>query len=376
MQFNEYLKKLQGVKLECLNILNDLMALLDLYSNFKKDPTGSIDAVIDHELTQDHGIFKEEIRLGIQQAFTYDIAYNKGLSELTLMIKEKVDLFKSTLEQFKLSRFLEESQELNTKNLLTLDTKSLFDRKEVINRNVDKVLFAKRTLEFLHSIYRGDLIHGKQCNDLFNNLSVLVKGLFQGITSKESIQEKLAAVKQNTAIVFRNDLNEVDLKDLYNRTLKPLINLRREQIPESDLDSLIKIINHNTSNKKSGIIDSPQEVYLKYSTLINNLTLTSRTLNESLEDIYEVYSVAYQTTFLTIWGTLNRTVDQVLNTLETQEDSNLLVNHLKGYVEIVYDLFSYFVGGIYYIKAEVDIYILIFKIMMQITVLSSLDKKN
>lgn len=375
MKFREHVTKLQGVKVDLINTLNHIQTLVDLYKNFKKDPVGSIDTIVESELTTEHTMFKEEIALGIKQPLTYDIAYNKCLSELQLLIKEHITLFKTTLERYKLSDFLKETQELNNKNSLT-DTKFLYDKKEVINRTVDKALFYKRTLNFLHSIYRGDLLNGKEVNSLFINLNKLVKGLFTGITSTETINLNLNNVKQSTYALFKNNVEESDLKSLYTHTLKPYVNIKVESIPDSDLDSIINLICNNVNNVSSGFKDEPNTVYVKYSDLINTLTLKAKVVNDNLGSLNDSVNTTYQTTLPVVWDSFNKTFDNLLMSLDNDTNSEEIINRLKQYTEILQDLFSYIIAMMYYIKAEVDIFKLVFNILQEITVLSNVDLKR
>lgn len=375
MKFKEHVTKLQGVKVDLINTLNHIQTLVDLYKNFKKDPVGSIETIVASELTAEHSIFKEEISLGIKQPLTYDIAYNKCLSELQLLIKDHITLFKSTLDRYKLSDFLKETQELNNKNSLT-DTKFLYDKKEVINRTVDKNMFYKRTLNFLHSIYRGDLLNGKEVNSLFINLNKLVKGLFTGITSTETINLNLNNVKQSTFALFKNNVEDTDLKTLYSQTLKPYVSIKLESIPDSDLDSIINLICNNVNNVSSGFKDEPNNVYVKYSDLINTLTLKAKVVNDNLGSLNDSVNTTYQSTLPVVWDTFNKTFDNLLVSLETDNNSEEIINRLKQFTEILQDLFSYIIGMMYYIKAEVDIFKFVFNVLQEITVISNVDLKR
>lgn len=371
MKFKEHVTKLKSVNVELINTLNNIQTLVDLYKNFKKDPVGSIDTIIDSELTKDSSIFKEEISTGIRQPLTYDIAYNKGLSELQLLIKDLVTEFKSTLDKYKLSNFLKEVQDLNSKNSL-VDTKFLYDKKEVINRTVDKNLFYKRTLQFLHGVYRGDLLNGKEVNTLFINLNKLIKGLFTGITSKETINLNLNNVKQSTFVLFKSTDEDTDLKDLYAKTLKPLINIKLEGIPDSDLDSIINLITNNVNNVSSGFKDEANTVYIKYADLINTLTLKAKVVSDNLSDMNDSLNNTYQVTLPVIWDKFNKMFENLLASLDLDNENNL-VEDLKAYTEILQDLFTYLIAIMYYIKAEVDIFKLVFNILQEITVISNVD---
>ena len=374
MIFNQSLQKEEELTTSLNSKFNNLSNFLEIYSDYLTNPIPTLKTILSDPLTSDLSIFRDEISLAIKQDFTYDIAYKKGLKTLAERGNDIIKDIKSEITKYNQSGTMNTIYSYINDLYNTLEVKHLFDRKEEISRAANREAFFKKMKTSLVSLFRGDLLNGREVNEVLVNYDTFLKDLFNNNMNNQTMINYIDNVKST----FDNFLTSDNQEDELRTKVIPLLTTKYEP-PETDVDSIVRILISAKTNKPTNITDSPEEVMMKYLQLVNGLVLKFKDIDPKVIKLMFYNIEAFSFSFNKFKSVTDLNLDKInlyfqqQNAELTYKNTKDILDNTKAVVQGMHILNQYFLYGTYYIKAEFDLFVFIFKLIYKLTLETASD---
>lgn len=387
MKYEDFINNIRSKMAEIKSEIKQYKSLAELYLDFKLNPTININTVLANPLLKDNEVFKEA-SVTLKSFITQNIAKNKALAEFEKILDIKYEEVYNKLCETITSTFvsLENDYKYLSNSLLELDLKQLNDKRNNIERTIDKSIFLRKANLYFNNIFRGSLLKHGQLNDLFSNLTNFLKRLtdVSNLNTKEVLSKKVSDFsdhfhgKIDTYPKTKEEMEELE-KYINQYNSREAQTTKSINIVDTDLDTIINIISNNELNKVSGIKDSPEEVFLKFNSLVNELILSFQKFKDVISEDYNFYaSHLHQSAFSYFSFEMKNSFEKSFTQYKHNSDPciiflnsfdlGLLVCDLE---EVVLD-FLLRIG--YNYKAIYELYIFIFNVIYKLTLETSMDE--
>lgn len=387
MKYEDFINEVKSKMAEVKNDIKQYKSLAELYLDFKLNPTININTVMANPLLKDNEVFKEA-SITLKTYITQNIAKNKAIAEFETILPVKYNEAYSKLKDIMYSTFLSLDNDYKylTSSLLDLDLKQLNDKRNHIERTIDKSLFLRKANVYFNTIFRGSLIKHGQLNDLFSNLSNFLKRItdVSNINSEKVLAKKVNDFSDN----FQGKLKSYPSTQEEMEELKKYFNQyntnasqtgKTINVVDTDLDNIINIISNNELNKVSGIKDSPEEVFLKFNSLVNEIILSFQKIKDKIHNDYNYFATHLKDSVFEFFSwRMQDAFDKCFTRCRANNEPGIVL--LNGIdvgllvCETEEILLEFLIRIGYNYKAIYELYIFIFNVIYKLTLETSMDE--